>query len=460
MNFWKQSSIKVKTIMVFSSIMVLLVTAMSVVGYFWVKNTFLEQANEQLSTLSQLMGQSLETKYLDFVAADENQSAHRFYKEELTILLRKSEVTNTFIFNAKYDVLVTAQPHYSKAQLMLNQDEIGNLAVAETATSFPFKDSNDNWYIWGFYRLNENYYFGIRESVERLETLNELSTTFIIIGSLGILLTILGGWFIAHVVSDPVDKLVNFSEKIGSGDFTAMPPSDINGEFSILKNTMMQMQQDLATKNDEREQMLAQIAHEIRNPLGGIELLAGLIKEDVEKDSPVHSHSTKILREVSGLKEQIASFLYYNRPVEARKEKIDVGDLFGEVKESLSKTINQKKIKFSSNVSEEIIEFDRQHLKQVLLNLLSNSLDAVKTKGSVELNIKRNGSGSLIEIIDNGLGVKPEISKNLFKPFYTTKASGSGLGLAISKKLCQENNAVLEYDSTYLQATRFTIRVL
>lgn len=453
----KNLSVRQKIIFVFGLITILLVVVLARVSYVTVREIYLEQAADHVKSLSAFAASDLDNSYLEFLSPRFDQT-QVYYKDYLSEIVKQTSVANAFIFNRDLEVLVSTERHIFQSELLLNQAEIEMLETGRSGSSFPFSDKQNNWYIWGFYRINNDYFLGIRENINRLARVNQLSTIFFWIGAGGILLTILGGWFVARMIARPVDKLVNFSKKIGHGDFDVRAPERVYGEFAILKETMQQMQQDLAAKNEEREQMLAQIAHEIRNPLGGIELLAGLIKEDAQKESPVYEHSTKILQEIRGLKEQIASFLYYNKPVESKPEQVDLAEIVKDINMIYNRKLKDKNISLEFNDSGYTIYFDRQHLKQVVTNLTANSIDAVQQNGTIEIKKAQNGSIGF-ELCDDGPGLDEKYLKNIFKPFFTTKSNGSGLGLAICKKLCQQNNAEIEYDYNYKKGSRFIVTV-
>ena len=373
--------------------------------------------------------------------------------------VRKSGVENVFIFNNALEVLATAKEGISSSQLKLNQNEIFFIEVNETGVSFPFSDERGRWFIWGFYRINAEFYLGVEENASRLETLNQLSRVFLGIGLAGVILTIIAGWFIAQSISEPVDKLVEYSKQIGAGNFKVSPPQKINGEFAILKNSMQKMQSDLAAQNKEREQMLAQIAHEIRNPLGGIELLSGLVKENLDTHDPSHAHLKKIIDEVHGLKSQLTLFLEYSKPQQVNKEKVDLEALLNEIKNHFSADLEQKKIDFKTVNQLDSILFDVNHLKQTLVNLVSNSIDAVENHGRIVFSSVRKNGSNLLQISDNGTGIKDTKIKMVFDPFYTTKANGTGLGLAICQKLCSANNAELSVENNLQNGCTFSLKV-
>ncbi len=450
-------SIKTKIIIILNVITVSLVILMSSISYFAVKKNYLQQSTEHVRMLSSYMAASLNPSYLDFIS-NTNTQASTLYKNYLMTQVKQSGIENAFIFNKDLKILSFANYGISQTQLQLNRAEIALIKTGNSGASFPFSDYSGRWYIWGFYRINDNFYLGIEESAKRLETLNELSSNFILIGILGVLVTLIAGWFIAYNISKPVNKLVEFSEGIGAGNFNTPSPSKISGEFEILRNTMEKMKGDLANQNREREQMLAQIAHEIRNPLGGIELLTGLVLEDFEGKTETRNHLKKILQELAGLKNQLTLFLDFSKPLNPEMIESDVASVISEVKRNLNSSIDRSKIDFTVDVQNNSILFDYGHLKQILTNLVSNSIDVLQNGGSIKIESLANNGYSEISISDNGPGIARDNVTNIFNPFFTTKASGTGLGLAICKKLCIANNARMYFENNTSGGCTFKIQ--
>ncbi len=431
---------------------------MARVSYESVKENYIQQAGAHVKMLSVYMAKSLDPRYLDFISSGKMQTANKVYQQFLRKEVQKSGVENAFIFNKGLDLLAAAKEGISSSQLKLNQNEILLIGPSEAGVSYPFSGEDGRWFIWGFYRIDDSFYLGIQENASRLETLNQLSTIFFGIGLAGVILTIIAGWFIAHSITEPVDKLVKYSKQIGAGNFKANPPQKISGEFAILNKSMQQMQNDLAAHNKEREQMLAQIAHEIRNPLGGIELLAGLVKEDLDPKDPSIEHVKKIIDEVHGLKSQLTLFLEYSKPQQVNKKKVDLEALSKEIRNNFSNELKQKQIDFRTDNQLNFVLFDAVHLRQTLVNLVANSIDAVDNHGKIVFSSIRQNGTNIVQISDDGPGLEEMKIKEVFNPFYTTKANGTGLGLAICQKLCTVNNAELVVENNQKNGCTFSVK--
>lgn len=221
-------------------------------------------------------------------------------------------------------------------------------------------------------------------------------------------------------------------------------------------------------------QMAAGLAHEIRNPLGAIRGAAEYIAESSE-DSPDSEFLDIIIEEVDRLNRVVTDFLDYSRPLKIQLEPCDLNRLVTQVANMLSAQALLGGVHFQLELSPQLpmVSADMEKLKQVLLNLLQNALQAMPQGGEVVLKTAGvhhvswpelvPGETPLewvqVEVSDHGVGIPPEELEKLFIPFFTTKAGGTGLGLAISQRLVQSHGGELEASSVMGQGSTFTLRL-
>jgi len=430
-------TIKQRIIWVFTGLTTLLMIVIAIISYYSIRQIYLDQLTEETRVITSLVAKQLDAKYLPYLSDSSLDRAREIYSEQLNTATEDVELSNAFIFDASLNtILETAENSNDRQQLSLNRAEIHQLQQGESIASLPFRAENNIWYLWGFTRLDKTHWLGIKLSASRLAEIESLARTFFIIGIVGILLTILCGWLMARHIARPIERLVDFSAALGKGSFDTAVPRKLSGEMAILAGAMDKMRLGLAENHREREAMLAQIAHEIRNPLGGIELLAGLIREDSNSE-----YAKRILSEVATLKGLITAFLDYSRPVKANPALTDISILLEEALQICSRASSEKELRFDVNLKEKIISFDPNHLRQIFLNLLKNAIEASPKGGVIQIASNRDGEETTIRFSDQGSGLQDVKMEQLFEPFYTTRAEGTGLGLAVCKKLCAENNA-------------------
>ncbi len=213
-------------------------------------------------------------------------------------------------------------------------------------------------------------------------------------------------------------------------------------------------------KSDRLEglvEMSATLAHEIRNPLMGLSAQAELLADQLGPDDPKSRYIEVITGEVERINETITRMLNYVRPYQPRLNETaffplgrDALDLVAPRAADKGVALEFAELMADQTVADLILTVDGNQIKQVLLNLLLNAIDAAPEAGRVTLSVfarenlglqdSRTGlsqatSGLVIEVSDNGPGFKAGEDHKLFRPFYTTKSSGTGLGLSICHKI-------------------------
>jgi len=435
---------------------------MTWMSYRFVKELYVDQVTTQLKTLSKIVSQQFDRTYLDILnLGTPTKTTQEYFGTIFKKYLTANPNSELFIFNSDLKVLLhlnqDALLGESNPQLLLNRNEILNLDQDHSTVSLPFKGNDGKWYLWGFFRLNNEHWLAIREDANKLEKIDDLSKLFLIVGIIGAVVTLVIGWLVAKSITRPIDRLVRFSSEIGQGNLNTSPPVKMHGEIERLSVEMDRMRQNLFRNQKEKEDILAQIAHEIRNPLGGIELFSSLIKEDLQRDNRSTEYIDKILGEVNDLKNLITAYLNFSRPQTAEQDIVNLPLLFSELKNFVKNRLENKNITIVENLEVDEILFDQSHLKMILLNLLSNSVDSVPQNGVIKFESFISKSETKISISDNGNGISEKDLPNIFKPFFTTKKEGTGLGLAISQKLCIENNAELVVHNNIDSGSTFSI---
>jgi two-component system, NtrC family, sensor histidine kinase PilS len=198
--------------------------------------------------------------------------------------------------------------------------------------------------------------------------------------------------------------------------------------------------------------LTASIAHEIRNPLSSIGHAAELMQEEAGRDAGDTRLLTIIRDNVHRLDRIVQEVLYLNRRDRAQPEAIDAARHLPQFVRDFSGSehIPPDGVEVQVRTTQRMM-FDRQHLDQVLWNVLRNAWrHSRKQAGSVRLTVGPAAMpGRLaIDIVDDGPGVARHLQAHLFEPFFTTEPQGTGLGLYIARELCEGNHARLEYVET------------
>jgi signal transduction histidine kinase len=192
-------------------------------------------------------------------------------------------------------------------------------------------------------------------------------------------------------------------------------------------------------------QLASGVAHEIRNPLGIIRAAAQLAKADDEITPDIDESVSVVLKEVDRANQVVARLLDFARP---RFPSFELINLLGVIDEAVRLT-RQYAANSGVNLIDDLpsgeipVEADAGQIKQVLVNLFLNAVQATPSKGSVTIRLgphKHEGRpGYLVEITDTGKGIPPEVIDKIFDPFYTTKDTGTGLGLSIVYSIVRDH---------------------
>ncbi|WP_291325868.1 ATP-binding protein [Desulfovibrio sp. UCD-KL4C] len=178
--------------------------------------------------------------------------------------------------------------------------------------------------------------------------------------------------------------------------------------------------------------LAAGVAHEIRNPLSSLRGFAQLFAEKLKNEKPYGTYARTMLEEADRLNRVVTDLLYLSKPHELDKQPVDLNDLCESMNTLLGFDLEHKGAILDHNLEAHKVYADPDGIRQVLLNLLVNSLDAVpERKGQIFINAKGNDHGVWISVCDNGPGMPEDVRKHALEPFFTDKPKGTGLGLAI-----------------------------
>lgn len=210
-------------------------------------------------------------------------------------------------------------------------------------------------------------------------------------------------------------------------------------------------------------EMSAGVAHEIRNPLTGIATTAQVLNEKLDRESGNREYISVILDEINRLDEIIRNLLNFAKPASPRFARGSIGEIIKNCTDLLGKKADRRGvgIEIENNVENDICVMDSDQMKQVVLNLSRNAIQACDEGGLLSIMIKESDKQDmiLIEFRDNGAGIDEGISDKLYNPFFTTRSDGSGLGLSISRKIIESHRGTITHKSTPGEGTVFYVEI-
>jgi signal transduction histidine kinase len=270
----------------------------------------------------------------------------------------------------------------------------------------------------------------------------------------------------ARRVSGPVVRLAASAERIGRGELDVPVAVTTHDEVGFLASTLDDMRTALKARDERLQMMLAGIAHEVRNPLGGLELYVGLLR-DALAEQPGLAQRTERLeeigridREVQYLKLVTSEFLDYARRAPPDFTSVTLAELFAEIRQ----------LALTPGVTIEIaaaptlaVRADAAQLRRALLNLARNAVAAVTRAhpgggGRVWLRAEADqATGTVaLAIEDNGSGVESALREKIFAPFFTTREKGTGLGLAFVREIVLDHGGEVRVEDAPGGGARFS----
>lgn len=247
------------------------------------------------------------------------------------------------------------------------------------------------------------------------------------------------------------------------------------GVVLIVRDLSRVRELEEAVRRADRLSMLgtlaAGLAHEIKNPLGGIKGAAQLLDLEIADQNRLKEYTRVMIREVERVNGIIEELMDLARPRPPQLSPVNLAKVLGDIVLFQKEAHRGSEIEFVLVLDPSIppIQGDENLLTRLFLNLVKNAAEAIDRRGRVEIVTKvaseyhLNGPGSrpapliLVEIRDSGRGIPPEEIEKIFTPFYTTKGRGSGLGLATCQKIVTEHKGFLRVESTPGEGTVFSV---
>jgi len=372
-------------------------------------------------------------------------------------------VDEAYVFRQDLYALVTSLPTDSikigdpLLRLVPHINEINAAVRNGDAISARFEPIPGRYYKYGFVRLEhsfvplegdtipdptKNVVLAVRMPADHLAPLNAFRSTAIVGSLLAAAVAALIAWFLATTVTGPLNRLGRVAIRIQRGRMDEPVHEEPGGELGRLSRAMERMRLGILHRDEQLRLMLAQVAHEIRNPLGGLELFASAASES---DDPVERNQFigKVRDEITALNLIIDDFLTFARPPRPQGELHDVREPVREAVELVEIEVRDSGYELRLDLPPQplMARADPEHVKRVALNLVRNATQAGQR---VQVRCESYRGEVVLFVRDNGPGVPRELEDRIFEPFVTDKEQGAGLGLAIVKRMVEANGGRVE----------------
>jgi len=314
---------------------------------------------------------------------------------------------------------------------------------------------------------------GLASTAAADQTVAALRATSVLLGLVSVGIAIVLGVFWSLQVSRPVERLARFSQKIARGEWEEPLTLRSVGELQTLVSALDRMRGDLKAYRErlvasERQaawsQMARHLAHELRNPLTPIAVSVADLKRSYEQKRPdfpqiLDQAVRTIDEEIQALKHLLHEFSEFGRFPSPQLVPCRLSELVTDLETLYGRDVAEGRLSVAPVDADLTFQADRAQLRQALVNLIKNGLEAVDGKGRVDLAARLEDATLEISVSDTGPGLSPEQQAQLFVPNVTTKPHGSGLGLTIVERIVSDHGGTVAVDSTVGRGTTFRIRL-
>ncbi|MFH1690821.1 MAG: ATP-binding protein [Candidatus Eisenbacteria bacterium] len=207
--------------------------------------------------------------------------------------------------------------------------------------------------------------------------------------------------------------------------------------------------------------MAANVAHEIRNPLIAVGGFARQLHEALDADDPKREYTGIILEEVTRLEQILREQLTLERHLQPVLAPVEINQIIKDVRKLLSHGMLSSRIRLIGSLADglPVTMGDANQLKQVFLNVISNSIQSMPDGGTIEISSEQSGQTIVVTVHDNGPGIPKEIMSKLFVPFFTTRKAGSGLGMAVTRRIMENHGGSVSVDSEMGKGTTVSLLI-
>ncbi len=312
-----------------------------------------------------------------------------------------------------------------------------------------------------FYYTVENQSLGIRISFALIYI---ALVTLLLFLSITIAIRFSSRFFIS------INNLISASEKIGRGNLDTKVPelkADkemelLNKNFNLMIDRLKSQQEKLLTseRHEAWENVARKLAHEIKNPLTPIQLTVDNIKSkylkniELDNQDKFKNNLQTIQKQIKQIENLVNEFSDFARMPKPLLKKNNLNKVINENINLINKIDSNIKIKLINHLSKDVnINFDLEQFNRLFFNLIKNSLESIQEKAekdskihkNIDIEIRQRRDYIIVNVIDSGIGFKNKKTKELIKPYFTTKEKGTGLGLSIVDKIISDHNGSIQF---------------
>jgi signal transduction histidine kinase len=430
-------------------------------AHYETRSTLERELSLRLMAVARAISATLRPSELQFLEpGDEKTRIYRSLLRRLEKLRKATGLRRVYVFDGKLRSLAdtTSGIPIGKKYYHLEVERrvIGRVTAKGQGSSLLYRGKDGKLYKTGYAALKDAEgklvaVVAAEGSAAQFALLSALSRRLYFFAGAGAALLILLSFLLARMLVKPLRRLAGAAETIGEGRLDEPVPAVGTAEVGQVAASMERMRLDLRKRDEQMRMMLAGIAHEVRNPLGGMELITGMLREELADRPEPLEQVERITRELDYLKRVVEEFLEYARwTPSADQQPCELSDVASEVVELLTGEALMTEVKLSGPAARTSVraECDPDAMRRALINLVRNAVQSTPAGGTVTVAVHRQDgpdgrATTRLTVGDTGEGVPEDQVDKVFEPFYTTKQRGTGLGLALVRKVAEAHGGTV-----------------
>lgn len=301
---------------------------------------------------------------------------------------------------------------------------------------------------------------------------NKISAKIIYLSFILIVISVFIFNILIYKILTPINMLIYGFDKIKQNDYNYKIEYNSNDEIGeAIKNFNIMAESLKQNKEKEKRytnldkiasvgRLAASLAHEIKNPLSSMAMIIDMYYEEFENIEFEKKDFELLSKEIKRINEIINTLLDFSRNDKINISRVNINYLIKEMIMLVNKKAeeNNNVLKIKTDIENIEINADENLMKQCILNILINAIDASKN-GKITVEIKKEDVNLYIKIEDEGKGIEPAIKEKILEPFFTTKIKGTGIGLAVVRKVLELHNFKYNIESELNKGTKFIITI-
>lgn len=379
----------------------------------------------------------------------------------LKVYLKKLDLRSIYLVNPHGVILYCLGDSQGALQsVMRHQNQIQDMPADAHFAAPLFKDKQGTFIKSVFTNMaldgKNAIILGIDANALFLEKAAVLRKQLIYIGIFVLGVSLLLASILSQTLTRPLDRLTHYARQIGKGRPVSFGLRKRRDEIGFLGQTMQTMQNNIKQREKENKQLIASIAHEIKNPLGGMRINAELLLEEAKKHGPLYKYGNAIHGEIKHLSEIVNTFLNYARPLDQNVEESELHEVLLAARGDVQQEHNTERVKIKGQAGAFI---HPGKMRRAFYNLIKNACEASKEDTPIVISVVRSGAAVMLHFINYGDPIPLAYQSQIFDAFFTTRETGVGLGLSIAKSIVEQHGGELYLDHSDETGTEFVIQL-